>query len=285
MLGDDVLYVEKWPWISAEDWWNLREPPHIQARGRGQAEPDHRGHAQLGARIRRVRRPCGRPRSRPGATASPASSRAARPPPTGASSPRTSARAACSMRPRTTPPARWSCWASTSPRPSSPAAPALGETVSSYGPAVPGDRRPRAPGVVPRPLQLRQPDGHAARRLPEVLRHPQRQHRDPGQDQGQDPHRRGARGADRRHAPRARAGPGRAATISRSTAGTLFKEKLDPIKTGDRPRRALRDRPRALRRGHRDHEHHLREREGAHEGDRDPQGARGPPPARSSCSS
>ena len=27
MLGDDVLYVNKWPWTGAEDWWNYADRP------------------------------------------------------------------------------------------------------------------------------------------------------------------------------------------------------------------------------------------------------------------
>jgi len=29
MLGDDVLYVNKWPWRNVEDWWNYRSRPRI----------------------------------------------------------------------------------------------------------------------------------------------------------------------------------------------------------------------------------------------------------------
>jgi putative ABC transport system permease protein len=31
MLGDDVLYVQKWPWGPTEDWWNYVNRPPIQA--------------------------------------------------------------------------------------------------------------------------------------------------------------------------------------------------------------------------------------------------------------
>ena len=30
MLGNDVLYVEKWPWFGAEDWWNYVNRPNIR---------------------------------------------------------------------------------------------------------------------------------------------------------------------------------------------------------------------------------------------------------------
>ncbi|MCF7687435.1 MAG: ABC transporter permease [Cephaloticoccus sp.] len=29
MLGDDVLYVQKWPWRNVEDWWNYRNRPTV----------------------------------------------------------------------------------------------------------------------------------------------------------------------------------------------------------------------------------------------------------------
>ncbi|MBI5423413.1 MAG: ABC transporter permease [Opitutae bacterium] len=32
MLGEDVLYVQKWPWTGAEDWWNYVNRPNPQAR-------------------------------------------------------------------------------------------------------------------------------------------------------------------------------------------------------------------------------------------------------------
>src|SRR5476651_1209007 len=31
MLGDDVLYVQKWPWGGVEDWWNYQNRPRITA--------------------------------------------------------------------------------------------------------------------------------------------------------------------------------------------------------------------------------------------------------------
>ncbi len=31
MLGDDILYVQKWPWHNVEDWWNYENRPPIQA--------------------------------------------------------------------------------------------------------------------------------------------------------------------------------------------------------------------------------------------------------------
>jgi putative ABC transport system permease protein len=30
MLGGDVLYVDKWPWLGAEDWWNYVDRPYIR---------------------------------------------------------------------------------------------------------------------------------------------------------------------------------------------------------------------------------------------------------------
>jgi putative ABC transport system permease protein len=30
MLGDDVLYVDKWPWTGAEDWWNYANRPPLK---------------------------------------------------------------------------------------------------------------------------------------------------------------------------------------------------------------------------------------------------------------
>ena len=27
MLGDDVIYVQKWPWHNVEDWWNYANRP------------------------------------------------------------------------------------------------------------------------------------------------------------------------------------------------------------------------------------------------------------------
>jgi putative ABC transport system permease protein len=32
VIGDDVLYVEKWPWHNVEDWWNYRNRHRIEAR-------------------------------------------------------------------------------------------------------------------------------------------------------------------------------------------------------------------------------------------------------------
>src|ERR1700690_279021 len=29
MLGDDVLYVQKWPWHNVEDWWNYQNRPPL----------------------------------------------------------------------------------------------------------------------------------------------------------------------------------------------------------------------------------------------------------------
>ena len=31
MLGNDVFYVEKWPWFGAEDWWNYINRPNLRA--------------------------------------------------------------------------------------------------------------------------------------------------------------------------------------------------------------------------------------------------------------
>jgi putative ABC transport system permease protein len=31
MLGDDILYVQKWPWGNVEDWWNYANRPKIRA--------------------------------------------------------------------------------------------------------------------------------------------------------------------------------------------------------------------------------------------------------------
>lgn len=39
MLGDDVLYVQKWPWGNVEDWWNYANRPPIKPE---QAEPLNR---------------------------------------------------------------------------------------------------------------------------------------------------------------------------------------------------------------------------------------------------
>ena len=32
MLGDDVVYVQKWPWGNVEDWWNYANRPNIRPR-------------------------------------------------------------------------------------------------------------------------------------------------------------------------------------------------------------------------------------------------------------
>jgi putative ABC transport system permease protein len=92
------------------------------------------------------------------------------------------------------------------------------------------------------------------------------------------------RRAHRRHAPRARPGPGGARQLHDQHPGRVQGE-AGPDQAGDRARGALRDRARPLCRRDRDHEHHVREREGAHQGDRDAQGPRGPPASRSCCSS
>ena len=39
MLGDDVLYVQKWPWGPVDDWWNYANRPNVQAQD---AEPLNR---------------------------------------------------------------------------------------------------------------------------------------------------------------------------------------------------------------------------------------------------
>jgi putative ABC transport system permease protein len=39
MLGNDVLYVQKWPWSGVEDWWNYANRPNIRAED---AEPLNR---------------------------------------------------------------------------------------------------------------------------------------------------------------------------------------------------------------------------------------------------
>ena len=31
MLGEDVLYVQKWPWHNVDDWWNYQNRPPIRA--------------------------------------------------------------------------------------------------------------------------------------------------------------------------------------------------------------------------------------------------------------
>ena len=30
MLGDDVIYVDKWPWTNVPDWWNYANRPQIR---------------------------------------------------------------------------------------------------------------------------------------------------------------------------------------------------------------------------------------------------------------
>ena len=40
MLGDDILYVQKWPWHNVEDWWNYVNRPPFRPRGRRRPEPD-----------------------------------------------------------------------------------------------------------------------------------------------------------------------------------------------------------------------------------------------------
>ena len=30
ILGDDILYIEKWPWARTEDWWNYQNRPAIR---------------------------------------------------------------------------------------------------------------------------------------------------------------------------------------------------------------------------------------------------------------
>ncbi|HEY2614092.1 MAG TPA: ABC transporter permease [Chthoniobacterales bacterium] len=39
VFGDDVLYVEKWPWKQVDDWWNYRDRKHIRTE---YAEPINR---------------------------------------------------------------------------------------------------------------------------------------------------------------------------------------------------------------------------------------------------
>ena len=39
MLGDDIVYVEKWPWGNVEDWWNYQNRPAIRLE---QADPLNR---------------------------------------------------------------------------------------------------------------------------------------------------------------------------------------------------------------------------------------------------
>src|SRR3954471_1218477 len=32
MLGEDVLYIQKWPWHNVDDWWNYQNRPPFQVR-------------------------------------------------------------------------------------------------------------------------------------------------------------------------------------------------------------------------------------------------------------
>src|SRR5467141_798314 len=32
VIGDDILYVEKWPWAHVDDWWNYRNRRTMQVR-------------------------------------------------------------------------------------------------------------------------------------------------------------------------------------------------------------------------------------------------------------
>src|SRR5512146_2254137 len=32
VIGDDILYVEKWPWHHVDDWWNYRNRRKIEVR-------------------------------------------------------------------------------------------------------------------------------------------------------------------------------------------------------------------------------------------------------------
>src|SRR6201987_4218723 len=32
VIGDDVLYVEKWPWHRVDDWWNYRNRRRMEVR-------------------------------------------------------------------------------------------------------------------------------------------------------------------------------------------------------------------------------------------------------------
>src|SRR6266849_9821392 len=32
VIGDDILYVEKWPWHHVDDWWNYRNRRRIEVR-------------------------------------------------------------------------------------------------------------------------------------------------------------------------------------------------------------------------------------------------------------
>src|SRR5205809_6829216 len=39
VLGEDVLYVEQWPWARVDDWWNYRDRKKIKTE---YAEPSNR---------------------------------------------------------------------------------------------------------------------------------------------------------------------------------------------------------------------------------------------------
>ena len=39
VIGDDVLYVEQWPWKRVDDWWNYRDRKKIKTE---YAEPINR---------------------------------------------------------------------------------------------------------------------------------------------------------------------------------------------------------------------------------------------------
>src|SRR5260370_22148259 len=32
VIGDDILYIEKWPWHNVEDWWNYRNRRRIETQ-------------------------------------------------------------------------------------------------------------------------------------------------------------------------------------------------------------------------------------------------------------
>ena len=42
VIGDDILYVEKWPWHHVDDWWNYRNRRTMRYRYAERAEADHR---------------------------------------------------------------------------------------------------------------------------------------------------------------------------------------------------------------------------------------------------
>ena len=54
MLGDDVLYVQKWPWGPTEDWWNYVNRPSPQAAEAERLNAHHREHAEFTAGRRRA---------------------------------------------------------------------------------------------------------------------------------------------------------------------------------------------------------------------------------------